>query len=280
VVLFLGDLLFEDFELPERLPHGGDHSLAVHKVVGGRRRIDALGPDDAAIEWSGVLFGEFSHLRSLQLDLLRRSGRVVELAHSLRRYRGIVSKYVGNVRSPLVVEYSLTFEILEDLVAGEGGSRSQTLEEQIAADLEASEAAAAARDTMIAAVALVRNIVRNPSTIKGFLRVAGGEAIGQMKGVISGAIGTMAEEGLAADMGLAAASGLGEAAGGAVSEAAGEAAGGALLGSVAGIQTGGDAPVMASRLNQTASHAAVSHSAVVGGAALTRMHHNIDQAPP
>ena len=55
----LGGFAFQDFEVPERIPAGGEQMLAIHKLVGGRRVIDAMGRDDAALEWSGYFLGDY-----------------------------------------------------------------------------------------------------------------------------------------------------------------------------------------------------------------------------
>ena len=49
--LLLGPVLFRDFELPGQITWGGKQRLAVHHLPGGRRVIDAMGRDDAAIVW-------------------------------------------------------------------------------------------------------------------------------------------------------------------------------------------------------------------------------------
>jgi hypothetical protein len=54
IVLVLGPVAFSDFEDPERIRFGGAQRLAVHKLPGGARVIDALGPDDTEIGWSGI----------------------------------------------------------------------------------------------------------------------------------------------------------------------------------------------------------------------------------
>lgn len=286
-MLVLGGLEFEGFEIPEALPMGGKQALVVHRTIGGRRVIDAMGPDDAPISWSGHFLGEQAQRRALRMDLLRRSGRVVELEHGLRRYRVVVSEFTARVEQPYVVPYTITCEILEDLVAGEGGTRSQSLEEAVQADLEMAEAAAAERDAMIAAVNLVRNTIQHPSSIKGLLRTAGGAAVGELRGVISEAVGQALFDATAADIGLAAAGGLAEAGGAAVGDAVGGAVGSAVVGplatpggSMGGVQRGGDPPTMAARMQQTSTDADTAYAAQVTGASMTRLRANVDQVPP
>ena len=56
-LLTLGSIVFDGFEVPSRVEFGGEQQLAVHKLIGGARVIDALGRDDAALRWRGVLSG-------------------------------------------------------------------------------------------------------------------------------------------------------------------------------------------------------------------------------
>jgi hypothetical protein len=65
--LTLGDFTFARYEIPERIPFGGDQQLNVHKLVGGVRVIDALGADPMPIEWSG--FFAFIHFSLISYQL-------------------------------------------------------------------------------------------------------------------------------------------------------------------------------------------------------------------
>jgi nucleoid-associated protein YgaU len=53
-VLTLGDFVFQDLEVPESIGFGLEQRLAVKKLVGGVRDIQALGPDPRPIDWSGI----------------------------------------------------------------------------------------------------------------------------------------------------------------------------------------------------------------------------------
>ena len=47
-VLLLGPIAFADFATPDCAPFGGRQQMAVHKLIGGQRVIDTLGPRLAA----------------------------------------------------------------------------------------------------------------------------------------------------------------------------------------------------------------------------------------
>jgi hypothetical protein len=54
--LILGDFVFQDFEIPEEIGFGGDQKLAIKKMLGGVRDVQALGMDWRPISWTGQFF--------------------------------------------------------------------------------------------------------------------------------------------------------------------------------------------------------------------------------
>lgn len=51
--LVLGPVVFQAFEVPERIRFGGKQRVAVHELFGGGRVVDAVGAEEGPIEWSG-----------------------------------------------------------------------------------------------------------------------------------------------------------------------------------------------------------------------------------
>ena len=64
--VFLGEIEFTDWELPESIPMGGQHEVVVHKTIGGARVVHAMGPDDLVIEWTGYFMGPTAPERALR----------------------------------------------------------------------------------------------------------------------------------------------------------------------------------------------------------------------
>src|SRR5260370_40833549 len=91
--LLLGPVLFQDFELPDRIAWGGAQRLAVHRLPGGIRVIDSLGRDDADISWSGVFTGPDAGLRARLLDLPRADGGLLPLAWSSFVYTAAIPRF-------------------------------------------------------------------------------------------------------------------------------------------------------------------------------------------
>jgi len=57
VILVLGPVAFQDFEIPSAINFGGRQRLAVHQLTNGRRVVDTMGPDASEIGFSGVFSG-------------------------------------------------------------------------------------------------------------------------------------------------------------------------------------------------------------------------------
>src|SRR3954469_21838480 len=91
--LLLGPILFQDFEMPERVRWGGAQRLSVHRLPGGARVIDALGRDDFDIAWSGVFSGDDATLRARGLDLMRAEGGVWPLTWNWFFYSVVIAVF-------------------------------------------------------------------------------------------------------------------------------------------------------------------------------------------
>jgi hypothetical protein len=57
IILTLGGVPFQDFEVPEQIRFGGAQRLAVHELIGGGRVVDAPGDDAGEISFSGIFSG-------------------------------------------------------------------------------------------------------------------------------------------------------------------------------------------------------------------------------
>ena len=89
--LLLGGVVLDGFEVSEPIGFGGAQALAVHKLPGGARVIDAMGPDNGVISWRGILSGSDASDRARQLDAIRVAGLAVPLAWDVFTATVIVS---------------------------------------------------------------------------------------------------------------------------------------------------------------------------------------------
>lgn len=112
VVLTLGGVAFADFEVPATINFGGTHALAIHRMPGGNRIIDAMGPDDADIHWSGRFRGTTAEERALLLDFMRRSGQQALLTWSLQRFQVVIREFTANFQQSYEIPYSITCSVV------------------------------------------------------------------------------------------------------------------------------------------------------------------------
>ena len=111
-MVVLGPVLFAGFEVPERIVLGGRQRLAVHTLLGAGRLIDALGPDDADIAWSGVIAGPDAGARVRLLDGLRRGGSAWPLAWDGWRFTVVVKRFAAEMRGLSWVPYRIVCAVL------------------------------------------------------------------------------------------------------------------------------------------------------------------------
>jgi hypothetical protein len=113
--LTLGGVVFQDFEVPERINFGGEQALAVHRLPGGARVIDTLGPDDADIRWSGRFRGPTAEERAILLDFLRRSGSQQLLSWSFHFYQVVIKEFTADFQQSYEIPYSISCLVVTDL---------------------------------------------------------------------------------------------------------------------------------------------------------------------
>jgi len=114
VTLTLGGVVFQQFEIPATINAGGEHMLAVHKMPGGSRTIDAMGPDNADIRWTGRFRGTSAEQRALLLDFMRCQGQQILLTYSLRRYQVIIREFEADFEQSYEIPYRICCSVVLD----------------------------------------------------------------------------------------------------------------------------------------------------------------------
>lgn len=105
---------FARFEIPEKINFGGDQALVVHELVGGVRVVDAMGRQEAPLEWSGLFQGENALVRALYLDGLRISGKVQRLTWSLFSFDVVIKTLHCDFERQYKIPYRISFVIIKD----------------------------------------------------------------------------------------------------------------------------------------------------------------------
>jgi hypothetical protein len=113
-VLNLGGMAFDDFEIPGRMLFGGAQQLAMHRLIGGVRVIDAMGRDDAAVRWSGIFSGNDASMRARMLDAMRAAGGALNLAWDAFCYTVIIERLDLDFRNPWWIPYRISCAVVMD----------------------------------------------------------------------------------------------------------------------------------------------------------------------
>lgn len=101
------------FEVPEHINFGGAQKVNVHKLLGGDRVVDVMGPDEADISWSGIMSGPLAQIRAMQLDQIRRAGQAVPLVFGGQSRQAIVTAFKVSIEhGGFLWPYSITCLVL------------------------------------------------------------------------------------------------------------------------------------------------------------------------
>jgi hypothetical protein len=115
--LTLGPVAFAGFEMPSSITLGGKQRLAIHKLPGGIRIIDALGADPADLAWSGIFTGPDAADRARILDTLRVAGLQLLLSWDAFLYTVVIENFDADYRSPWWIPYRLSCAVVRDEAA-------------------------------------------------------------------------------------------------------------------------------------------------------------------
>lgn len=131
---------FARFELPEHLPFGGEQALVVHRLVGGVKHIDALGPNPTPLTWSGFFVGNNGLSRALYLDGVRKSGVPVTVTWSELSVQAVIKSLAFDFLMPYRIAYQITLEVVQDLTTPVEVIATPSLDQLVFDDMSACQA--------------------------------------------------------------------------------------------------------------------------------------------
>lgn len=121
--LVLGEIAFQRFEIPEKINFGGKHILNRHTLIGGKRVLDAMGPDPDDIHWHGRFRGNEALSRAKACENLWNSGRQVTLSWGGLTYQVVVQHFDPSYERRYEIPYKITCVVSEvQTSAGAGAS--------------------------------------------------------------------------------------------------------------------------------------------------------------
>jgi hypothetical protein len=138
--LSLGGITFDNFSTPDHMMGGGRQSMVVHKLPGGARVVDTLGPDEANVAWNGFFYGNNAYASVLALDALRASGTTVPLIFGGQYRSVIVESFAYQIRRlPVWIEYQISCLVYQNPSLGALGtavaSAAGSIDSMISSDL-------------------------------------------------------------------------------------------------------------------------------------------------
>jgi hypothetical protein len=139
-IITLGGFTFEGFGIPERVPLGGEQRKQTHELLGGARVVDAMGPSEADITWSGRFQGPDALDNAHGIDALRIAGLAVPLVIDTEFRTVLITSFPWVYERFYQVLYTITCHVVVQPITPSGGL---SLDVAIALDLASAVAAVA-----------------------------------------------------------------------------------------------------------------------------------------
>lgn len=136
MALVLGGFIFSDYAIPEKVKLGGEHTFVTHRLIGGERVVDAMGPDDDDIKWAGRFQGPDAVSKAMLLDGFRRQGVQLPLIVDSQYYLVGVQSFDWDYERSYQVVYKIECLVVASMGGG-GSSFSATLSASVSDDLSA-----------------------------------------------------------------------------------------------------------------------------------------------
>jgi hypothetical protein len=114
VQFILAGIPLSDVQIPERMPWGGNHQLTIHKLPGGKRVFDAMGPDNRPINWSGLFYGPTAVSIARVFDVIRQNGSSVTLQWGPFNFQVVVKTFTADFERAWQIPYQITCEVVAD----------------------------------------------------------------------------------------------------------------------------------------------------------------------
>lgn len=115
LTLKLGDFVFKNSEIPAAIPFGGEQMLSTRTMVGGARKVDAMGPSDTMIRWGGLFRGQEATRRARYLDGLRRAGKPLKLTWHEFSYLVLIRTFLPIEHRYYEISYTIGCVVVSDL---------------------------------------------------------------------------------------------------------------------------------------------------------------------
>jgi hypothetical protein len=134
--LVLGGIAFDDYSTPSAMGAGGKQAMVVHKLPGGSRVVDTLGPDEDNIAWTGQFFSNDALEKVAALDGMRAAGLVLGLEFAGQFRSVIIDSFKYQIRrEPVWIEYQISCLVYQNPMLGVVSVVLSDLESLVQGDL-------------------------------------------------------------------------------------------------------------------------------------------------
>ena len=170
--LVIGGISLSDWEIPERINFGGRQHAVIHKLIGGTRVIDAMGPDPTDVTWSGRFRGPSATTRAQALDAMRAAGAEVPLFYLSTFVTVVITEFRADAERFYEVPYTITCTVVSDTINDALGPIVPGLDSIVSTALSVAAAFSAgdsdsSQQSTAAAVAAVQTAVVATGTLQG-----------------------------------------------------------------------------------------------------------------
>lgn len=179
----LGGVPFLDFATPESVAWGHAQQLAIHKLPGGARVVQAMGPDPRPVEWKGIFLGPAATRQAQQIDTMARAGGVLPLTWGNFALDVVIASFEADYRRSSHIPYRISCVVIpaDPNAPADAGS-------SIADDL--ASAAGFALGSLAAPIAAVQSAVSGAASL-GLGSAGLSSALAQAQGAVSAASGAV-----------------------------------------------------------------------------------------
>jgi hypothetical protein len=148
-ILTLAGFQFDGYSTPDRMRAGGKQQMVIHKLPGGARTIDTLGPDEDNISWSGEFFGNSSLTNALLLDGMRASGQVLPLTFAGQFRSVVIETFTFEIRRyPVWVAYTISCAVYQNPSNGATTGVTSSMDTLVSGDMSDAASAAASPEAI------------------------------------------------------------------------------------------------------------------------------------
>ncbi len=105
--LTLGAVTFDGWEIPGDINFGGQQQLVTHKLIGGQRIVEAMGPDPDNIRWRGRFRGPDALGRAQAVDAMRQAGAAVPLTWGGLFYMVVIQHFKPSYEKGWEIPYEI-----------------------------------------------------------------------------------------------------------------------------------------------------------------------------